>query len=148
MIRLRDLARAASVLTTPLAPEDFLSLLNPVFSARQLRGVVTRVVRDTVMAQVDVQAGPHRLVSLMSREAADDLGLEVGSVVVASVKATNVVVELEDRVAGLVGVGTAEGREARERRGAGAVPVAGARRVHVPDTARHRDLHRPGVGAR
>ena len=67
-----------------------------VRSARNsLRGIVTRVVRDTVMAQVDVQAGRHRLVSLMSREAADDLALEVGTVVVASVKATNVVVELE-----------------------------------------------------
>ncbi|WP_445155605.1 ferredoxin reductase [Arthrobacter sp. Hor0625] len=48
MIRLRKLARAASVLTTPLAPEDILSLFNPVFSARQLRGVVTRVVPETV----------------------------------------------------------------------------------------------------
>lgn len=47
MIRLRKLARAASVLTTPLAPEDILSLFNPVFSARQLRGVVTRVVAET-----------------------------------------------------------------------------------------------------
>ncbi len=47
MIRLRKLARAASVLTTPLAPEDILSLFNPVFSARQLRGVVTRVVPET-----------------------------------------------------------------------------------------------------
>jgi ferredoxin-NADP reductase len=47
MIRLRNLARAASLLTTPLAPEDILSLFNPVFSARQLRGVVTRVVPET-----------------------------------------------------------------------------------------------------
>ncbi|MDQ0754582.1 ferredoxin reductase [Arthrobacter sp. B3I4] len=47
MIRLRKLARAASLLTTPLAPEDILSLFNPVYSARQLRGVVTRVVPET-----------------------------------------------------------------------------------------------------
>ncbi len=47
MIRLRKLARAASLLTTPLAPEDILSLFNPVFSSRQLRGVVTRVVPET-----------------------------------------------------------------------------------------------------
>jgi ferredoxin-NADP reductase len=47
MIRLRKLARAASVMITPLAPEDVLSLFNPVFSARQLRGVVTRVVPET-----------------------------------------------------------------------------------------------------
>ncbi len=64
-------------------------------SARnRLRGIVTKVTRDTVMAQVEMQAGPFRVVSLMSREAADDLGLEPGVVAVASVKATQVVVEL------------------------------------------------------
>lgn len=57
-------------------------------------GIVTRVLRDTVMAQVDIQAGPHRIVSLMSREAADELGLEPGLRAVAAVKSTNVVVEL------------------------------------------------------
>jgi molybdopterin-binding protein len=57
-------------------------------------GLVTRVVRDTVMAQVEIQAGPHRFVSLLSREAADDLGLEPGVLVVAAVKATNVSVEI------------------------------------------------------
>jgi molybdopterin-binding protein len=57
-------------------------------------GLVTRVVRDTVMAQVDIQAGPHRFVSLLSREAADELGLEPGVLVVAAVKATNVSVEI------------------------------------------------------
>lgn len=63
-------------------------------SARnRLRGIVTAVTRDGVMAQVDIQAGPFRLVSLMSREAADELGLEVGSVAVAVIKSTNVVVE-------------------------------------------------------
>jgi molybdopterin-binding protein len=65
-------------------------------SARnQLRGIVTEVRRDGVMAQVDLQCGPFRVVSLMSREAADDLGLEPGVVAVAVVKATNVVVEVE-----------------------------------------------------
>lgn len=64
-------------------------------SARnRLRGIVTHVTRDTVMAQVEMQAGPFRLVSLMSREAADELELDVGSAAVASVKATNVVIEL------------------------------------------------------
>ncbi|MBA2388905.1 MAG: TOBE domain-containing protein [Geodermatophilaceae bacterium] len=64
-------------------------------SARnRLRGIVTRVVKDTVMAQVDLQAGPFRLVSLMSREAADELGLEPGVVAVASVKSTQVVIEI------------------------------------------------------
>lgn len=57
-------------------------------------GVVTRVVRDTVMAQVVIQAGPHRIVSLLSREAADELHLEPGVLAVASVKSTNVVVEV------------------------------------------------------
>jgi molybdopterin-binding protein len=46
------------------------------------------------MAKVDIVAGPHRLVSLMSREAADELNLEPGVRAVASIKATNVVVEL------------------------------------------------------
>jgi molybdopterin-binding protein len=57
-------------------------------------GLVTRVTRDTVMTQVEIQAGPHRLVSLLSREAADELGLEPGMLAVAAVKATNVSVEI------------------------------------------------------
>ena len=64
-------------------------------SARnRLPGLVTRVLRDGVMAQVDLQAGPFRVVSLMSREAADQLGLAPGVLAVASVKSTNVVVEV------------------------------------------------------
>ena len=64
-------------------------------SARnRLRGLVTRVLRDGVMAQVELQCGRYRVVSLMSREAADELGLEPGVTAVATVKATNVVVEL------------------------------------------------------
>jgi molybdopterin-binding protein len=64
-------------------------------SARNhFRGLVTNVVRDTVMAQVEIQAGPFRVVSLMSREAADELGLAPGVLAVASVKSTNVVVEI------------------------------------------------------
>jgi molybdopterin-binding protein len=57
-------------------------------------GLVTRIVRDTVMAQVEIQAGPHRFVSLLSREAADELGLEPGVLAVAAVKATNVSIEI------------------------------------------------------
>jgi molybdopterin-binding protein len=57
-------------------------------------GLVSRVVRDTVMAQVEIQAGPHRFVALLSREAADDLGLEPGVLAVAAIKATNVSVEI------------------------------------------------------
>jgi|SRR4051812_24037240 len=64
-------------------------------SARnRLSGLVTRVLRDTVMAQVELQCGPYRVVSLMSREAADELGLEPGVLAVAAVKSTNVVVEV------------------------------------------------------
>ena len=59
-------------------------------------GLVSRVVRDTVMAQVEIQAGPHRFVSLLSREAADELGLEPGMLAVAAVKATSVSVEIPE----------------------------------------------------
>ncbi len=64
-------------------------------SARnRLTGLVTRLTVDTVMAQVEVQAGPYRLVSLVSREAVEELGLEVGSRVAAVVKATDVGLEV------------------------------------------------------
>jgi molybdopterin-binding protein len=64
-------------------------------SARnRFQGIVTRVVKDGVAAQVEMQAGPHRIVSLITRESADELGLKPGVVAVASVKATNVVIEL------------------------------------------------------
>lgn len=64
-------------------------------SARnRFAGVVIRIQRDTVAAVVEVQAGPHRLVSLMTAEAVDELGLEVGREAVCVVKATNVIVEL------------------------------------------------------
>lgn len=56
-------------------------------------GIVTRVVADTVMAQVELQCGPHRVVSLISAEAVRDLGLEPGVVATAVVKATNVIIE-------------------------------------------------------
>jgi molybdopterin-binding protein len=63
-------------------------------SARnRLSGIVTRVLKDQVMAQVEMQAGRYRVVSLLSREAVDELGLEPGVRAVAAIKATNVVVE-------------------------------------------------------
>ncbi len=58
-------------------------------------GLVTAITSDTVMAQVDLQCGPFRVVSLMSAEAVRDMGLEVGSTAVAVVKATTVIVETE-----------------------------------------------------
>jgi len=64
-----------------------------VSARNRFPGLVTRVVRDRVMAQVEVQAGPHRIVSLISTEAADALGLEPGVPAVASIKSTNVVIE-------------------------------------------------------
>jgi molybdopterin-binding protein len=64
-------------------------------SARnRMAGIVTSVTRDAVMAQVELQAGPFRVVSLMSREAVDDLDLKVGDLAVAVVKSTNVIIEL------------------------------------------------------
>jgi len=63
-------------------------------------GVVTRVEKDRVAAVVEVQAGPHRLVSLMTAEAATELALAPGSAVVCVVKATNVVVEIAQRTRG------------------------------------------------
>lgn len=73
-------------------------------SARnRFTGLVTKVVRDTVMAQVEIQAGPHRVVSLLSREAADELRLEPGVIAVASVKATSVVVEVPEHRSGGAG---------------------------------------------
>lgn len=64
-----------------------------VSARNRFPGLVTRVVRDTVMAQVEIQAGPHRVVSLISAEAVDALGLEPGVPAIASIKSTNVIVE-------------------------------------------------------
>ena len=80
--------RAESAATADGAPVAAQSVRN------RFTGLVTRVVRDTVMAQVEIQAGPHRFVSLLSREAADELGLEPGMLARAAVKATNVAVEI------------------------------------------------------
>lgn len=67
-------------------------------SARnRFAGVVTRIEKDRVAAVVEVQAGPHRLVSLMTAEAVDELGLKIGDEAVCVVKATNVIVEIPSR---------------------------------------------------
>ena len=79
------------------SPADVKSETTVGRSARNhFQGIVTRVVKDRVMAQVELQAGPYRLVSLISREAADELGLAPGVRAVAVVKATNVMVELPE----------------------------------------------------
>lgn len=84
-----DLARLATETTGAPEPE----LIAARSARNRMPGIVTKVMKDTVMAQVEIQAGPHRVVSLMSREAADELGLEPGVTAVASIKATNVIVE-------------------------------------------------------
>lgn len=85
-------AVAALTLEMGSAPEPGTST-RP--SARnRMRGIVTRVTRDAVMAQVDIQAGPFRLVSLLSSEAVDELGIKVGSPATAVVKATNLGLEV------------------------------------------------------
>jgi molybdopterin-binding protein len=85
-----ELAAHAQEIAT--APE----LGRPVAESARNRftGLVTRVIKDAVMAQVDLQCGPFRVVSLMSAEAASELQLEPGVLAVASVKSTHVVVEI------------------------------------------------------
>jgi molybdopterin-binding protein len=80
--------RAESAATAEGVPVAAQSVRN------RFTGLVTRVIKDTVMAQVEIQAGPHRFVSLLTREAADELGLEPGMLATAAVKATNVAVEI------------------------------------------------------
>jgi molybdopterin-binding protein len=84
-----------------LARENAVLPADPSEIGRSARnrfvGIVTDIVMDTVMAQVEIQAGSHRVVSLMSSEAVRELGLELGSVAIAIVKATNVIVETPGR---------------------------------------------------
>jgi molybdopterin-binding protein len=85
------LARLASELADH--PDREQTRAASVSARNRLSGIVTRVVMDTVMAQVEMICGPYRLVSLMSAEAATELGLEPGVRAIASVKSTNVIVE-------------------------------------------------------
>jgi molybdopterin-binding protein len=87
-----DLAAYAERIATP--PGD---PLEGITSARnRFVGLVTAIITGPVVSQVELQCGPHRVVSLMTTEACRDLGLEVGSRAVASVKATTVIVEVPD----------------------------------------------------
>lgn len=85
---------ALAELARSLAVEHEPGAIVSASARNRFTGIVTRVVKDTVMAQVELQAGPHRVVALLSREAADELALAPGVLAVAAVKATNVVVEL------------------------------------------------------
>jgi molybdopterin-binding protein len=90
-----DLARLAKTLADHGAEgQGHVSRAAAVSARNRMRGIVTAVKKDVVMAQVEMVCGPYRLVSLMSSEAADELGLEPGVLAIASVKSTNVVVEL------------------------------------------------------
>jgi molybdopterin-binding protein len=94
-IRGADLAELAKALADSGAEALERGTRSDSVSARnRMRGIVTSVRKDTVMAQVEMVCGPFRMVSLMSAEAADELGLEPGVLAIASVKSTNVVVEL------------------------------------------------------
>jgi molybdopterin-binding protein len=84
---------SVAALMTELAPAPTA----PVQSARnRFPGIITRVERDGVMALVEIQAGPHRVTSLLSRESADELGIAPGIRATAIVKSTNVIVEREE----------------------------------------------------
>ena len=84
-----DVARVARTHAVPPPLPDGMAS-----SARnRFVGLVTDIRLDAVMAQVELQCGPFRVVSLMSSEAVHDLGLELGSVAVAAIKSTNVVIE-------------------------------------------------------
>jgi len=86
-----DVAQVARAQAAPPDPPR-----SSVTSARnRFTGLVTDVRTDAVMAQVELQCGPFRVVSLMSAEAVRELGLEPGSVATAVVKSTNVIVEVE-----------------------------------------------------
>ena len=74
-------------------PDRDRTRASAVSARNRLTGIVTKVTKDTVMAQVEMICGPYRMVSLMSSEAAEELGLEPGVTAIASVKSTNVVVE-------------------------------------------------------
>jgi len=95
----RQVIAGADLLTLLEEPETASALaaafpLAKASARNRLTGIITAVTKDGVMAQVVIQAGPFRVVSLMSREAADDLGLEPGMLAVASAKATVVTVEI------------------------------------------------------
>ena len=86
-----DLAALAMSLSEQ--PDRDGTRASAVSARNRLAGVVVAVKKDAVMAQVDMICGPYRLVSLLSTEAVEELALEPGSRIVASVKSTNVVVE-------------------------------------------------------
>ena len=92
--RLENSVRAGARYAALRGPARTQQTIRAQSARNRFPGVVTRLVKDRVAAQVEVQAGPHRLVALITREAVEELGLVPGSKVVAVVKATSVMVEL------------------------------------------------------
>ena len=91
--RLVDGIDLAKIAAERAQPHEFEELLGR--SARnRFVGIVTAVKKGEIVAQVEIQAGPHRVVSLLTSEAVDDLGLEPGKLALAVVKSTNVVIEV------------------------------------------------------
>lgn len=85
-----DLARYLTEQTRAYEPDSLLAQ-----SARnRFTGIVTRVERDKVAAVVEIHAPPHRIVSLLTREAVDELDLKPGDLATAAVKSTNVIIEI------------------------------------------------------
>jgi molybdopterin-binding protein len=90
LIEGRDLARYLTEQDRAYEPDSVIGQ-----SARnRLTGIVTRVQRDNLVAVVEIHAGPHRLVSMMTSEAVDEMGIEEGDLATAVVKSTNVIVEI------------------------------------------------------
>jgi len=85
-----ELAAVAQELAHPAA----VGTIGAASARNRMRGIITAITKDTVMAKVEMQCGPFRITSLLSRDSVDELSLEVGSVAVASVKSTHVVVEV------------------------------------------------------
>src|SRR3954471_14025828 len=85
-----DLARSLTEQTRAYEPESLL----PQSTRNRFTGIVTRVERDRITALVEIHAAPHRIVSLMTREAVDELDLKPGDLATAAVKSTNVIVEI------------------------------------------------------
>lgn len=76
------------------APEPEGEVIVARSARNRFPGIITSVVADEIVAKVEMQAGPHRIVSLMTAQAAEELGLEPGMVAVAAIKSTHVVVEV------------------------------------------------------
>jgi len=103
-INLADDTHSRSAAATASGPQQPRSLSvaqpaaaeSPVIESARNRfpGIVTQVEKDGLVAVVHIQAGPHRITSMMTREAADELGIEPGDLAVGVVKSTNVVVEV------------------------------------------------------